>query len=133
MTGKKILKLVLGVGLMVAGFCTASVFAANDIGSIANTVTGAFSSIVKLMTAAAYLAGFGMTIAAIFKFKQHKDNPQQVQMGVPITMLLVGVLLIFLPNIIAPAGASIFGGDAKTGGITGSGFSSAPGADTGTK
>ncbi len=130
MTGKKILKLVLTVGLMVAGFYTTSVFAEapKDIAGIANTVTGAFGSIVTLMTAAAYLAGFGLTIAAIFKFKQHKDNPQQVPMGTPITMLLVGVVLIFLPNIIAPAGASIFGKEAKTGGITGSGFNEAPGA-----
>jgi intracellular multiplication protein IcmD len=130
MTGKKILKLVLTAGLMVAGFYTASVFAEapKDIAGIANTVTGAFGSIVTLMTASAYLAGFGLTIAAIFKFKQHKDNPQQVPMGTPITMLLVGVVLIFLPNIIAPAGSSIFGKEAKTGGITGSGFNEAPGA-----
>jgi intracellular multiplication protein IcmD len=126
MIGKKMLKLMIS---MVVIFGTATVFAANDIAGIANTVTGTFQSIGKLMTATAYLAGFSLTIAAIFKFKQHKDNPQQVTMGVPITMLLVGVALIFLPNIIAPAGTSIFGSGATSGGFTGSGISVAPGAN----
>lgn len=130
MTGKRVVKLVVSMALVVAGLATASVFAADDIAGIANTVTGTFASIGKLMTATAYLAGFGLTIAAIFKFKQHKDNPQQVTMGTPITMLLVGIALIFLPNIIAPAGSSLFGKEAKVGGITGSGFSGGTGTGT---
>ena len=127
MTGKKVLKLMIS---MVVIFGTVTVFAANDIASIANTVTGTFSSIGKLMTAAAYLGGFGLTIAAIFKFKQHKDNPQQTPMGQPITMLLVGIGLIFLPNIIAPAGTSIFGAGSQAGGFSGSGIAGAPGANS---
>ncbi len=126
MKSKKMLKMVIS---MAAVFGTAAVFAANDIAGIANTVTGTFQSIGKLMTATAYLAGFGLTIAAIFKFKQHKDNPQQVPMGTPITMLLIGIALIFLPNIIAPAGSSIFGTDATSGGFSGTGISAAPGAN----
>lgn len=43
-------------------------------------------------------------------------------MGTPITMLLVGVALIFLPNIILPAGTSIFGSGAVTGGFNGVGI-----------
>jgi intracellular multiplication protein IcmD len=130
MINRKALKLVVSMGLVVAGFCTANVFAANDISGIANTVTGTFASIGKVMSATAYLAGFGLTIAAIFKFKQHKDNPQQVPMGTPIAMLLVGVSLIFLPSIILPAGASIFGSDVQAGGFSGTGIASAPGANT---
>jgi len=129
MSSKKILKLVALIGLGIAGFYAASALAvANDIAGIANQVSGTFQSLGKLMAATAYLAGFGLTIAAIFKFKQHKDNPQQTPMGTPITMLLVGVALIFLPNIIQPAGTSIFGTGAAVGGFTGSGINAAPGA-----
>ncbi len=129
MAGKRVIKFAVSIVLGMAGLYTASVFgeaasgSATDIAGIANTVTGTFTSIGKLMAATAYLAGFGLTIAAIFKFKQHKDNPQQIPMGTPITMLLVGVALIFLPNIIAPAGASIFGSSAKQGGFAGEGLS----------
>ena len=122
MLSKKIMKSVLSMCLGMIGFYITNALAANDIAGIANTITGSFESIGKLMVATAYLAGFGLTIGAIFKFKQHKDNPQQTPMGIPITMLLVGIALIFLPNIISPAGTSIFGTGATTGGFTGNGI-----------
>lgn len=128
MSVKKIIKAVFLVALGAVSFWATTALAAKDIAEIATTLGSTFESIGKLMTATAYLAGFGLTIAAIFKFKQHKDNPQQVTMGVPITMLLVGVALIFLPNIISPAGSSIFGADAKAGGFKGQGISEIPGA-----
>lgn len=128
MLNKKVVKSAMSVGLGMLCCYVTNVLAANDIAAIANTVTGEFKSIGQLMAATAYLAGFGMTIAAIFKFKQHKDNPQQVPMGTPITMLLVGIVLIFLPNIIQPAGTSIFGAGAAAGGFTGNGISGIPGA-----
>jgi intracellular multiplication protein IcmD len=92
-----------------------------DIKSLHSTVTGQFQSVIKLMFAVAYLAGFAFVIASIFKFKQHKDNPTQIPMGTPIAMLAIGIALIFLPNIIAPAGASIFGQGATQSGYTGKG------------
>ena len=122
MLSKKIMKSALSMCLGMMGFYITNALAANDIAGIANTITGSFESIGKLMVATAYLAGFGLTIGAIFKFKQHKDNPQQTPMGIPITMLLVGIALIFLPNIISPAGTSIFGEGATTGGFTGNGI-----------
>ena len=56
----------------------------------------------------------------LFKFKQHKENPQQAPLGTAITMLVVGAALLFLPAIIKPIGLSLFGG--SVGGVSGSGF-----------
>lgn len=130
MLSKKTLKSVIAFGVGMIGFWVTKVFAqtTQDIAAIANQVSSTFSSLGQLMTATAYLAGFGLVIFAIFKFKQHKDNPQQVPMGTPITMLLIGIALIFLPNIIMPAGTSIFGSGATAGGFTGSGVQAIPGA-----
>ena len=50
------------------------------------------------------LAGLGFGIAAIFKFKQHKDNPTQVPIGTPFALLAISVLLVFFPAIYKPAG-----------------------------
>lgn len=126
----KVIKIVIVVVLGVFGFYITSVLAApKDISGIADVISGTFESLGKLMIAAAYLAGFGLTIAAIFKFKQHKDNPQQTPMGTPITMLLVGIALIFLPNIIQPAGSGIFGEGAVAGGFKGEGLESIPGSN----
>ena len=119
----KFIKNLSILGLCVLGLYASVVLAGDkSISDIAKTVSGTFESLGNLMIGGSYLAGFGLTVAAIFKFKQHKDNPQQVPMGTPITMLLVGIALIFLPNIIKPAGTGIFGSGAKTGGFEGKGM-----------
>ena len=48
---------------------------ADNLGTLASNVTQSYENIGKLMVSTAYLAGIGFGIAAIFKFKQHKDNP----------------------------------------------------------
>jgi intracellular multiplication protein IcmD len=82
---------------------------ATGISGIAGNITGAFQGLGQLMIAISYLAGIGFTIASIFKFKQHKDNPTQIPMGTPIALLGVGIILIFLPAIVGPIGETIFG------------------------
>lgn len=99
---------------------------AETLGNVATNVQGTLGSVVKLLTAGAYVAGFGLTVGALFKFKQHKDNPQQVQLGTCISMLLVGICLIFLPSIVSTGGATIFGASAVStgqGNISGFGAS----------
>ncbi|MCK4608450.1 MAG: type IV secretion protein IcmD [Gammaproteobacteria bacterium] len=126
---------MLGLFLIIAaGFYTSHAFAtttggASSIGAIADQVTGSFASIGKLIIAIAYLAGFGFVVGAIFKFKQHKDNPTQIPMGTPIAMLVLGICLIFLPSFIEPAQNTLFGsGGGIAGGFQGGGASSIPGA-----
>lgn len=104
------------------------------LGDIASHVTKSFEDIGKLMIATAYLAGIGFTISAIFKFKQHKDNPTQIPIGTPVALLAVGAVLIFLPLLFKPAGKTIFGGasDSFTGsasGFEGGGISVLPGSN----
>ena len=109
-------------------FGIGTAFAATEyqtIGGIASNVTGSFSSVVSLMIAVSYLLGVGFAGAAIFKFKQHKDNPTQIPIGTPIALLVIGIMLIFLPGLIGPIGQSIFGSsgggvDSMAGGATGS-------------
>jgi intracellular multiplication protein IcmD len=106
--------------LLFAFFVT-SVFAADvtDLGGMADALTQQFADIASLMIAVSYVAGIGFGITSIFKFKQHKDNPQQVPIGTPFAMMAISVLLIFLPAIYVPAGASIFGAGARSGSTTG--------------
>lgn len=90
-----------------------------DIGTVASTIVKSFESLGNLMIAISYLAGIGFTIASIFKFKQHRDNPTQIPMGTPIALLGVGIILIFLPAIVSPAGKTIFGREAAVGELAG--------------
>ena len=76
---------------------------------ISHTIQGQVETFTGLMITISYIAGIGFTMASIFKFKQHKDNPTQVPIGTPFAMFAVGVIMIFLPAMFAPAGYSIFG------------------------
>jgi intracellular multiplication protein IcmD len=80
------------------------------LGSLAANVRGTFTDVAQLMMGIAYVAGIGFFIGAIFKFKQHKDNPTQIPMGTPIALLVVAVCLVFMPYIIQSSGATFTGG-----------------------
>ena len=103
---------------------------ATDIGDIAEHVTTSFEKIGRLMIGLAYLSGLGFGISAVFKFKQHKDNPTQIPIGTPFALLGVSCILVFLPGIYQPAGNTIFGTDsaARAGGFDGSGAIMMPGS-----
>lgn len=122
--------LIVGIFLLFCG----SAYAGGNItlGDIAANMMKSFKDLGKLMLAIAYLSGFGFTISAIFKFKQHKDNPTQIPVSTPLALLFVGIILIFLPGIIEPTGYTIFGSGASlsdmAGGFEGGGAEKLPGA-----
>jgi len=85
------------------------------IAGIAGNIQGSFESLVSLLTSGSYLAGFVLVVSSIFKFKQHKENPTQVRLGTPLTLLGVAVGLIYLPTLLNSAGTTVFGaGGVKT-------------------
>lgn len=118
---------IISMCLLAGLFCFAEVANAGGglggggqtIGSVATQVTTSFSALAKLITAASYVAGMGFALSAILKFKQHKDNPQQIPIGTPIALLFIAAGLIFLPTIFGVAGQTIFGSSATAGGVSG--------------
>src|SRR5689334_3494979 len=112
--GRRLMKSILLLTVAIACFYTGAIFASSNegIGDIAERVTTSFQQLGQLMIAVSYLAGIAFAIAGIFKFKQHKDNPTQIPLGTPIALLVIGILLIFLPSFIKPAGTTLFGQDA---------------------
>lgn len=101
-----------GMGLAVAA-------ASSGIGSVATNVASGFMAIAKLITGAAFLAGLGFMMAAILKFKAHKDNPQQIPVGTPIALLFVGAALVFIPALLKVGGVTLFGSGAQAGAYSG--------------
>lgn len=124
------MRILKGLGLILSLLLVSAAYATGNqgIGQIATNITQSFTAIGHLMIAVAYLAGIGFAIAAIFKFKQHKDNPTQIPMGTPIALLVIGVFLVFIANFFTPAGATLFGStNVKAGGFQGQGASVLPG------
>lgn len=110
---------VIGMLFLFCGIAYAESTSSNNIGAVATNITGNFTALGKLMIAIAYLSGFGFSVAAIFKFKQHKDNPTQIPLGTPIALLVVGIVLIFMPGLLQVGGATA--GLGTAGGFTGEG------------
>ncbi len=136
----KTLAKISGIAMVFAvGFFATEVLAqgtsgGDTIGTIAARITTSFTSLGQLILAIAFVGGLGFTMAAIFKFKQHKDNPTQIPLGTPIAMLAIGIVLMFLPGIITPAGTTLFGSNAASsaGGLTGqAGLATLPGQGSG--
>lgn len=126
------LKSGLSIGALLGILYSGIAFAGTSdsgIGGVAQNITGQFEAIGKLILAVAFLSGIGFIMAAIFKFKQHKDNPNQITLGVPLSLLVIGVVLVFLPSLVGPAGSSIFT-NAKAGGFKGGGVSIIPGSSS---
>lgn len=115
---KSILKVVLVLGCLFG--LEASAYAAlSGIGSVASQVRGNLSQVAKLITAGSYVAGFGFAVAAIVKFKAHKDNPTQVHLSMGVVLLFVAAALIFLPSVFKTTGATMFGGSGVPASISG--------------
>jgi hypothetical protein len=111
----KMLAIAAGLFASNAAFAAAS----SGISVVATQVQSQFASISLLISSAAYIAGLGLIVAGILKLKAYKDNPQQTPLGVPMTMLGIGGLLVYLNGLVQAVGGTFFGG-ASTAGITGS-------------
>lgn len=97
---------VLGLVLFLD---TSNAFAVQEsLGDVAENLTESFVGLAKLMTSGGYLLGLGFALAAIMKFKQHKDNPTQIPIGTPIALVFIAASLIFLPSLLDATGNSLF-------------------------
>ena len=80
---------------------------------MARRTTDMFPTLTDVIINCAYIAGLGFAIAGLFKMKSVRDNPQQNTIAGPISYLIVSVLLIYMPDIIAPTSQTLFGTQSK--------------------
>ena len=100
--------------LPVLGFadqlnCASGSDRALSLGCIAVRLTGGATSVVNLLLGLSFVSGWGFIIAAIFKFKQVRENPTQVPVSTPFAFLLTAMLLIFIPGLMTTGAVTIFG------------------------
>jgi intracellular multiplication protein IcmD len=118
-SNRELLKMILLVVISATCFYVSFTFAQVGIEHMAERITGTFGAIARLVTAGSYVAGLGFAIAAILKFKAHKDNPTQIPIGTPVALLFVAAALLFLPTLFKAIGVSVFGSGAQEAGISG--------------
>lgn len=98
---------------------TVALAAVSGVASVAAQVTSNLGGLARLITGAAYVVGMAIAVAAIVKFKAHKDNPTQIPIGTPIALLFVAAALIFVPTVFKVSGSTLFGQSGTVAGVSG--------------
>ncbi len=96
----------------------------NNLFAMAYRVLGLFPVLMSIVVGGAYIAGMGFAIVAMTKLKAVKDNPQQNTPTLPLAYLAIAVMLIYIPELIAPSSETLFGsgeGNSEQGGALGQG------------
>lgn len=112
--------MILFLSLCAAVFADCQTADPNTLGGVACNLQAVFPSIVQLLIGIAYVSGVGFGVAAIFKLKQVKDNPTQIPISAPFALLAISALLVFLPDLFVPVGATLFGSTGTAGSPNGS-------------
>lgn len=80
-----------------------------DAGFVLRNISGSFSGIATLLFTICIVAGLSFGIAALFKFKQHKDNPAQVSVGQCFGLFFLAALMLWMPFLIKTLGYTVTG------------------------
>lgn len=90
--------------------------------SMNTTLGGSVTSLSKILSNLALVAGVFFILAALFKAHQHFKNPTQIQASQFIVLLIIGGGLMIFPFMIPTAKTAVFG-SAATSNIKASGIS----------
>ena len=107
--------MLMFVDLLLAQPC----FAYLTVGSIGSQATKSMQGLSYMINAAALVIGMGFAVGAVFKFKQHKDNPTQIPVGTPVALIFIAAGLLFLPSVFGSLGETLFGGSQEANTVTG--------------
>ncbi|MBM4222727.1 MAG: type IV secretion protein IcmD [Gammaproteobacteria bacterium] len=110
---------MFALGLALVAPIASAADTSSGIGAMASQLQSQFAAITTMITGGAYLAGIAIFLSGLFKMKAWKDNPQSNPLSTAVTFMVTGILLVYLPNFLGTAGASLFA-SGSTAGIGGS-------------
>lgn len=96
-------------------------FAQNKLSNSVRTVTQSWAGVDNILSMVAWLAGAFLGCAAIFKFKDHVDNPAQTPLSMGVKRMIAGGMFLSLPFSIR-AVVNSTSGAAGAGKITSTGY-----------
>ena len=71
------------------------------IGGVGENLAGVASGVYILIYKICYIVGTAMLVGSLLRFKEHRDNPQQVPLNQPFTLLLMGFAIVAIPIVSA--------------------------------
>ncbi len=79
---------------------------ASNIGDASRNISSALNSVTDLVLTVLILTGIGFLVAALFKWDQHRKNPQQITISQVLVMIIMGVVMIGVPFILKYGGSA---------------------------
>lgn len=95
---------------------------AAKLSDMINNTTASFGNIPNILSVIAYISGLFLSVAGLFKFKDHVDNPSQNPLSAGVKRFIAGGMFLTLPYMMNAVRASILGGAGTK--ITSTGFGS---------
>lgn len=91
----------------------------SSLGAIANSLTDLIGSLGYFFMIIFFMVSLGFFSGFLIKYKIHRDNPAQVTLIVPITLLLLSIAFLLLALIIYYTPDAVLGDPDLTGQLTG--------------
>ncbi len=82
---------------------------AQKLGDVLTNVLGSWGNVQNVFSTIAWVAGAFLGVAAIFKFKDHVDNPMQHPLSAGVKRMIAGGMFLSLPFTIKAVNGSLFG------------------------
>ncbi len=95
---QKLVSFLIGLWVFLPTLCIASP-GAHSLGEIAGGISDPILGIIKLVHAICLIAGVGLVVGSVIRYKQHRQNPVEVPMSSCIMLLIAGLALIALTFI----------------------------------
>lgn len=86
----------------------------DNLGGVAERITGQLGAFADLLTAAMFLVGIGLGAMSALKFKAHNEDPRSTKITTPIALALVSACLIALPAYLTYVANSVTGENAES-------------------
>lgn len=69
------------------------------IGTAAGNMHDVTKMVAGIVEVIMYVAGVGVFVSSVMKYRLHRQNPQQVHISTPITELVLAIVLVLVPII----------------------------------
>lgn len=113
-------------GAMLGTLASAAHAQNADVGAVADSLASQGGSVADLLGVVSFLAGVGLAIAGLLKFRQNAMNPNDpsAKISTAFTLVLVGAAMVAIPTTLGVGIGTIFGSGAETASADGSAFRS---------
>ncbi len=74
-----------------------NLFAQGSLGDAAENLMGPTSIVMKIVDIACYIIGLVFVMMSIAQYRNHRQNPKLVPLGTPITLVILGIILVMIP------------------------------------